>query len=292
MRGFYVIIISLFILVLAACGTASQGQGGASANGSATNQGAPTAKSTASKEDKNIKLIVTSSNFHDELLPVLKAEVEKSGFQLEAKAIEDGIIANKEVLEKNYDFVINMHEIALKEYNKENKTDLREAFTTIFAPIGVYSHKYKSLADLPNGATISIPDDDRNGGRALFILQDAGLLKFKEGLSVNGAKPKDIIENPKNFKFKEVNYKLLLRALDDVDAGLLYSSQRDAAKFTLKDALAVESPKTKGFWIVAAARPELLNTSKAEALKKAYYSQTVKDFFIKKFGKDDVSFAW
>ncbi|WP_239519012.1 MetQ/NlpA family ABC transporter substrate-binding protein, partial [Stenotrophomonas maltophilia] len=80
--------------------------------------------------------------------------------------------------------------------------------------------KYKSLAELPDGATVAIPNEGSNSGRALLLLQKAGLLKLKDPNNAL-ATPKDIAENPKNLKFKELESALLPRVLDQVDLDLI-----------------------------------------------------------------------
>ena len=91
--------------------------------------------------------------------------------------------------------------------------------------MSVFSNKYKSLAELPDGASIAIPNDPTNGGRALLVLQSAGLIKLRDGAPVT-ATPQDIAENPHNLKFSELEAPQLPRSLADVDA--VYTESKDS----------------------------------------------------------------
>lgn len=86
--------------------------------------------------------------------------------------------------------------------------------------MGIYSNKVKDVKDLPDGATISIPNDPTNEGRGLQLLEKAGVIKLKEGVGMK-ATPADVVENPKNIQFKEIEAAQLPRSLDDVDASVI-----------------------------------------------------------------------
>ncbi|MDR2176068.1 MAG: hypothetical protein LBO82_09080 [Synergistaceae bacterium] len=89
------------------------------------------------------------------------------------------------------------------------------------ATLDLYSKKHKSLDALPEGAEISLPSDI-NGSRALLILETSGLIKLKH--SADGfPMTEDIIENPKKFVFREIASEAMVRTLEDVDAGFVYS---------------------------------------------------------------------
>lgn len=285
-------MVFALLLILSAC--ASKAETKPAAVAVATTAPSPSVASTQPEkaEDKTIKVLTATVNNNDEVAPLLKVELEKLGYKLEYKTPSDTNVANKEVLEGNYDVTIGMHTGALNAYNAANKTNLVEAFKTTFAPNGLYSKKYKSFDKLPEGAVISIPSDASNAGRPLFILQASGLIKIKSGVSLINATPADIIENPRKLKFKSIDTAVLLRAVDDVDAGFLYQSQRLQGGFKLTDALGIESADAKDFYIVASTRPELIGTPKLKALQQAYYSQSVKDFYNKKFDTGSIFYNW
>ncbi|MFF2481358.1 MetQ/NlpA family ABC transporter substrate-binding protein [Paenibacillus sp. NPDC058071] len=301
-KSAFAILLSIMTLILiSACGTQAPNAGNTApaANtqsenetGNKNSDSNKEAGSNDKPEDHVIKLLANSSNHNDEVAAILVKEVEKLGYKLEFKVPTDIIIANKEVVEGNYDVVIGNHSAALKAFNEGNNANLVPAFLTTFAPNGIYSKKYASFKDLPDGATIGIPGDTGNGGRPLLIMQNTGLIKLKEGLDVTKITTSDIVENPHNFKFKTLETGLLLRALDDLDAGFLFQSQRVQGGLKLEDAFGLESAEVKDFYIIAATRPELADSPKIEALKKAYYSDAVKEFYKTRFDEGSIYYAW
>ena len=114
--------------------------------------------------------------------------------------------------------------IEFSDYLDNQKADrgykIESVGLTVNFPIGVYSKKHKSWSDIPNGGTVSIPNDPTNGGRVLLLLRDKEVIKLKEGV---GFKPKisDIIDNPRKLKFIEIDAAQAPRALDDVDAAAI-----------------------------------------------------------------------
>lgn len=290
---FAAIFLTIVILALAACGTKAPNNGSSASPPVQTDAPASVAATEETNpEDRIIKLLANTPNHNDEVAPILAKEVEKLGFKLEFEVPTDSIIANKEVLEGFYDVAIGNHTAALNSFNEANNGNLVPAFLTTFAPNGIYSKKYASFDELPDGATISIPGDQANGGRPLLIMQDAGLIKIKEGVDVTKITPSDIIENNHKFKFKTLDTGVLLRALDDVEAGFLYQSQRVSGGLKLEDALGLETDEVKDFYIIAATRPELVGTPKIEALKQAYYSDAVKEFYKTRYDEGSIYYAW
>jgi len=249
--------------------------------------------SGGSDDSKHIKVIVSEANFNSEVIEVVKKEVEKQGFTLEYKVIADGKVGNEEVDNGNYDANSLQTEVYMNSFNAANKTHLVTAFYTAFPPAGIFSKKYKSFQEVPDGATIGTSTDAANFGRTLIMMQDLGLLKLKEGVQPSNATEKDIIDNPHHYKFKGIDNALLLRALDDLDASLLYASQIIQGGFVAKkDALALESEKTNDYKYVVATRPELKDSPKMKVLQKAWQSDSVKNFYIKKYGEGGIYFLW
>ncbi len=108
-------------------------------------------------------------------------------------------------------------------------------------PMGVYSRKIKDLKDLKDKATVAIPNDPTNGGRALLLLQSAGLITLEDPKSVTST-PLDIKENKKNLNFKELEAPQLPRSLDDTDISIINTNYAIGARLNpLKDALFIEN---------------------------------------------------
>src|SRR5690606_35623305 len=131
-------------------------------------------------------------------------------------------------------------------------------------PFGGYSRKVKSVAELPQGATIAIPNDPSNSGRALLLLQKQGLIKLKDPSNIV-ATPLDVVENPKQLKFRELEAAMLPRALDDVALALINTNYAlEAGLVPTKDALFIEGADSPYANLVA-ARPD---NKDAPAIKK------------------------
>ena len=128
----------------------------------------------------------------------------------------------------------------LDAFNQKNGTDLVSIGNTYLAPLRVYSKKHKSLAELPNGASIAIPNDPSNEGRALLLLSKQGLITLKNGTDPTKATTADIATNPKNIKIVELEAPQLPRALDDCDASVINGGYAVSAKLDPKTAIATE----------------------------------------------------
>ncbi len=238
-------------------------------------------------DDKTIRFIMSDAGFNAEVVPILKAEVAKDGFTLDWVVVNDIIQPNKLVDDGSADANSFQHEPYFDQFVADH--DLRNVtrgFYTVFSPSGLYSKKYRSLAQVPDGATFGIPVDPANNGRALFMLRDKGLLQLRDGVSVTHASLKDITANPHHYKFKEVDQLMLQRALDDVDVGFLFSATARRVGFDpQKDALAYEGiDKNSPYKGIVAIRKDLVGTPKIKALQKAYASAALKDYYRKKYG--------
>lgn len=237
-------------------------------------------------DEKTVKLIMSDAGFNAEVVPILKEEVAKQGFTLEWVVVNDIIQPNKLVDDGTADANSFQHEPYFDQFVLDHGLkNITRGFYTIFGPSGLYSRKYKSLDQVPDGATFGIPVDPANNGRALFMLRDKGLLKMRDGVSVTHASLKDIVDNPHKFRFREVDQLMLQRALEDVDVGFLFSAI--ALKVGLdpeKDALAREEMKISPFKGVVAIRKDLVGSPKIKALQNAYGSDALKAFFKAKYG--------
>jgi D-methionine transport system substrate-binding protein len=149
-------------------------------------------------------------------------------------------------------------------------------------PFGGYSKKYKTLAELPDGATIAIPNEGSNSGRALILLQKAGLIELKDPKNAL-ATPKDIAKNPHNFKFKELESALLPRVLSEVDLDMINTNYALEAKLNpTKDALVIEGADSP-YVNFLVAREDNKNSDAIQKLAKALTSPEVKAFIEKKY---------
>ncbi|HEX6566583.1 MAG TPA: MetQ/NlpA family ABC transporter substrate-binding protein [Chthoniobacterales bacterium] len=243
-------------------------------------------RNRSASQDKTVKLIMSDAGFNSEVVPILKEEVAKQGFKLDWVVVNDIIQPNQMVDQGLADANSFQHEPYFDQFVADhNLKNVVRGFYTLFTPSGLYSKKYKSLDQVPDGALFGIPVDPANNGRALFMLRDKGLLKVKEGVAVTHASLKDITDNPHKYRFKEVDQLMLQRTLDDVDVGFLFSATALKVGFNPKtDALAYETPGESPYKGIVAIRRELVGSPKIKALQIAYGSDALKSFFRGKYG--------
>ncbi|WP_086861345.1 MetQ/NlpA family ABC transporter substrate-binding protein, partial [Streptomyces milbemycinicus] len=171
----------------------------------------------------------------------------------------------------------------LDDFNKKKGTHIVPVVTVHLEPLGLYSHNVKKADDLKSGATVAIPNDTVNEARALKLLDANGIIKLKSGVG-NEATPKDIADNPKGLKFKELEAPQLPRALDDVDAAVIngnYAIEADLKP--AKDALVLESPKNNPYGNFLAVKKGNEDDPRVKKLAKLLTSPEVKKFIKDKY---------
>jgi D-methionine transport system substrate-binding protein len=249
-------------------------------------QRSATALNAAGREDKVIKFIMSDLGFNAEVVHVLKDEVAKQGFVLDWMVVNDIIQPNKLVDDGTVDANSFQHEPYFDQFVQDhNLKNVVRGFYTVITPSGLFSLKYKSIDEVPDGATFGIPVDPANNGRALFMLRDRGLLKLREGVPVTHAGLRDITDNPHHYKFKEIDQLMQQRTLPDVDAGFLFLNYALLMKLDpIKDALVLEDVNTLPYKGVVAIHRDLVGSPKIRALQNAYASNAFKEFYRKKYG--------
>jgi D-methionine transport system substrate-binding protein len=218
---------------------------------------------------------------HAELLNLIKDDLAAKGYTLKVVEFTDYVQPNVAVIAGDLDANFFQH-IPYLESNEEWSQKLVSAFGVHVEPFGLYSSKHKSINDLPNGATIAIPNDPSNGGRALLLLQANGLITLKAGAGLN-ATARDIATNPKNLRFRELEAALLPRSLQDVDASTINGNYALQAGFNpVKDSIIIEGAASPYVNIVVVQKGKE-NDPGILALKSALLSQKVKDFIESKY---------
>lgn len=178
-------------------------------------------------------------------------------------------------------------------YNKNQHAHLISIGNTVISPLGIYSKKYKHLKDLPDGATIAIPNEPTTLGRGLNLLQSAGLIKVKRN---SGIKPSlnDITANPKNLKFKEVDPAETARALSSVDASIINGNYAVAANLQpKKDSLYLEpvNKMAKPYVNIIAVQAKDKNNPTYKKVVDAYQTEATKQAIQKTYKGSQVA-AW
>jgi D-methionine transport system substrate-binding protein len=238
---------------------------------------------TASFAQANEKLVVAATPVpHAEILELVKPTLAKEGVDLEIKVFTDYVQPNVQVAEKRLDAHYVQTLPYLENFNKGKGTNLVTVVGVHVEPFGGYSKKIKNISELKDGATVAIPNEGSNSGRALLLLQKAGVITLKDPTNAL-ATPKDIASNPKNLKFKELESALLPRVLDQVDLDMINTNYAlEAGLNPAKDALIIESADSP-YVNFLVARPDNKGSDAIQKLSKALTSPEVKAFIEKKY---------
>lgn len=146
--------------------------------------------------------------------------LEQKGYTVEIKEFSDYVQPNLALANKSIDANIFQHGVYLKKFSADKGLKLSPLITVPTAALGVYSKKYKSIAEIKDGSTVTLANDPTNLARALRYLQALGLVKLKPEIDAAKASEKDIAENPKNLKIQPVEAAQVPRTLDSVDIAI------------------------------------------------------------------------
>ena len=219
---------------------------------------------------------------HSEILNEIKPLLAKEGIDLKIIEFTDYVKPNLALADKEVDATFHQHLPFLEKFNAEHNTNLISAGNVHIEPMGVYSHKIKTLSDLSLKAKVAIPNDPSNGGRALLILQAAGLIKLKDGGTVSST-VQDITDNPKQLQFSELDAAQVPRAIDDVDIAVINTNfALEAGLNPLKDSLFLEA-KDSPYANILAIRAGDESRPEIQKLLKALQSPEVKKFIEDKY---------
>ena len=260
MKKLLTLVLALTTLALVGCG------GGADNN----------------KAEKVVK-VGASPVPHAEILEVIKPELAKEGIKLEIVEFNDYVQPNLATNDKEIDANFFQHEPYLKNFVTEHpELKLANVLGVHVEPMGIYSHKIKNINEVKDGAQVSIPSDPTNGGRALLLLERAGLLKLKDGVGA-AATVQDVVDNPKKLVFKEIEAPQLPRTLDDVDISVINTNWAMQADLVpTRDALFMED-KTSPYVNILVVRQGDESRPEIQALMKALHSEAVKNFINEKY---------
>lgn len=246
-------------------------------------------QATAPAADKPLKVGVTAGP-HAEVMDVVKKIAEKEGLKIEVVEFNDYVQPNVALHQGDIDANSFQHQPYLDNIVQDRKYDIVSVAKTVIFPMGIYSKKVKDISGLKPGATIAIPNDPTNGGRALLLLEQQGLIKLKAGAGLKAAAA-DIAENPKNFKIKELDAAQVPRSLEDVDLAAVNTNYAMTAGLVPnKDALAMEDGNSPYANIIAVKSKDKDNPAIAKFIK-VYQSAEVKKFIEEHF-KSSVIAAW
>ena len=214
---------------------------------------------------------------HAELLEHIKPVLAEEGIELDIKVFTDYVQPNVQVADGHLDANFFQHKPYMDSFNQERDTDLVSVGLVHVEPFGAYSQKITNIDELKDGAQIALPNDPSNGARALLLLQEQGLIALKDPDNIL-ATARDISENPKNLKFRELEAATLPRVLADVDVALINTNYAlEAGLNPLEDALFIEGADSPYANLVATTAAKKDDAAIA-SLVKALNSDDVREF--------------
>ena len=242
--------------------------------------------SASSSEDKTIK-VGASPTPHAQILNEAVAPIlEEQGWTLEVQEFTDYVLPNTATEDGELDANYFQHIPYLDDFNAEQGTHLVNVAGVHIEPMRIYAGKTASLDELQDGALVAVPNDATNEGRALLLLQSAGLITLNDEAGVT-ATPKDIKDNPKNIQFKEVEAASVPTVLDDVDIAVINTNYALGANIADDKVLYVESGDSP-YVNILVVKEGNEDTEKTKALVDAITSQEVKDYITNTFADGSV----
>ncbi|WP_305774569.1 MetQ/NlpA family ABC transporter substrate-binding protein [Lactococcus lactis] len=231
-------------------------------------------KSTA---QKTVKVGIMSGDKQDQEVwkSVAKTAKEKYDLKLKFVYFSDYNQPNEALLSEDIDVNAFQSYNYVKTWNKAHKSDIVAVGNTYITPMHIYSKEVSKLSDLKEGSTVAIPNDASNESRALFVLQSAGLIKLTTSDSSKLVGLPDIIENPHQLKFKEVDASQTPRALDSVALSVVNYNYATAASLPNSESVYMEPlNKTSAQYInFIAVTSKEKNNKVYKEVAKAYASK-------------------
>lgn len=269
------LLLTVLVLALAACGTKDK-EDGANSNNAA-----------GGKEEKTTLVVGASNTPHAVILEKVKPLLKEKGFDLEIETYQDYILPNKDLesglLDANYFQTIPYLDSQIADFGY----DFVNAGGIHIEPMGVYSKKYKSLDELPDGATVLMSNSVSDHGRVLEMLEKEGLITLAEGVDKVKAELGDIVDNPKNLTFEPDYEAALMPTLyknDEGDALLINSNYAiDAGINPLEDSIALEETDSP-YVNVITVRSGDENNAAIKALVEVLTSEEIQEFMLEEWG--------
>ena len=282
-----VLATALLALALTACG--SQG------NTSKDDQSASNGQNTESTEPVKVKLGVVGSIYEDLWTPA-KETLKDEGIDLEFVQFSDYVTPNNALANGEIDLNAFQHRIYLQSEIDSYGYEIQNIGNTFIIPLNLYSQKVSSVDELKDGDTVAIPDDLTNGGRALKVLEAAGLIELNPDAAFNPTLD-DIVKYNVGIKIEELKANVIPSTLADVTAAVVNGNY--ALDFGLKTDEAIYKDTVldvEEYWnLIAARTADLEDPDKAavyEKVVKAFQSPETEKVFNDTYGGYFIAFGW
>ena len=230
---------------------------------------------------EDIKVGVTPGE-HAEIMEQIVPLAAAKGLNIDVIEFSDYVVPNTALADGDLNANSFQHVPYLENQIKDRGFEIVAVAKTITTPMGVYSNKVKSLDELSDGATVAIPNDPTNGGRALLVLADEGVITVSPDAGLVPT-PLDITENPKNFKFRELDAAQLPRALEDADAAVINTNFALAAGISPReDSIAMEKADSPYANVIAVRKGDE-EQPWLKTLVEVYHSPEIKNYIETKY---------
>ncbi len=258
-------LLILVLTALAACGGKDKSEG-----------------ATEGLLSDGVLTIGVTAGPHEEIVEKVKELAAKDGLEIKIQSFSDYVMPNVALAESEIDMNIFQTIPFFEQMKKDRNLDLVAVGETVTFPMGIYSNQVKDVSELPEGAKIGLPNDPTQGGRALMLFESAGMITIEEGLDSN-ATVNDIVDNPKQFQFIELDAAQIPRQLTELDAAAINSNFAiDAGLSPAEDSVFIE-PKDSPFVNIIAVRAESKDDEVIQQFVDLYRSEEVKQFIEERF---------
>ncbi len=250
-------LLALLALTLAACGSETEGAG-----------------------DGNRKITLGISGSDTTIWDYIADKAEQEGIDLEIVTFSDYVAPNIALAEGELDLNAFQTISYFDEFVEEHSIDIVPIGSTVIAPMGLYSEKYDSIDELPEGSQIAVPNEATNMGRALLLLQEAGLIKLSDDAGLTGTAD-HIIENPKKLEIVPMVAAQTPRAMADVAASIVNNGIAvDAGLNPTDDPIARESDTATPYINLIAASAENADDEDYLKIVELYQQEDTADFIV------------
>ena len=264
-------------LSLAACGGSDEG----AADDTAGEEGV-TAEEGGETAETVTLTVAASPTPHAVILEACIPLMEEKGYELVVNQYDDYVVPNTAVEDGDEDANYFQHIPYLDEFNETRGTHLVNVAGVHIEPMAIYAGKTASLEELPDGAVIGVPNDATNEGRALLLLEAQGLITLDDSSNLT-ATPINIVDNPKNLQFEEIEAQTLPSSLPDLDLAVINSNYALGAGLNpTTDALAIESADSPYVNVLVVKEGNEDNAA-VQALVEVLHSDTIRDFINEEF---------
>ena len=218
---------------------------------------------------------------HGEFLKLVKDDLKKQGVDLEIVEFNDYILPNKALADKSIDANFFQHVPYMEDFAKRNNIPLVSVGNVHLEPMALYSKKIKNIKDLKPNDTLIIPNDPTNGGRALILLDKAGIIKLKDNKKLDST-TKDIVSNPKKIKIVTLSNEQIAPRLVEVAGAIINSNFAINAGVT-KNEIILQEDKNSPYANVVTVLKGNENDPRIQKLMKALQSEKVKKYIEEKY---------